>query len=71
MKKSRIYYEISAWAGRKRDGRIITPMAYFKREEQNAFREGYYNAMNEVAQHFNMERLKAEKEEERGTDIQS
>ena len=60
-KLSRIYYEVSRWAARKRDGTIIPPHPYVGRNERSAWKEGYYDAMNEVAQHFNMERIDAER----------
>jgi hypothetical protein len=58
---ARILYEVSAWAGRKRDGLIRPPLAIHRREDCDLWRDGYYAAMNEVAQHFNMERLSAER----------
>lgn len=63
--RSRIFYEVSSWASRRRDSQIISPV-FYTRDEAKAFREGYYSAMNEVSQHFNMERIKAEKEKGEG-----
>jgi len=57
----RIFYEVSAWAGRKRDGLIRPPLPIHSRKDRDLWRDGYYTAMNEVSQHFNMERIAAER----------
>ena len=52
-------YEASRWAAQKRDGRIVTPDLVMSRQGCETWRQGYYFAMNDAAQHFNMERLYA------------
>jgi hypothetical protein len=63
MKLSRIYYEVSSWAGSKRDGLGRAPFT-INDKERWAWADGYKWAMNEVAQHYNMERIKAERQED-------
>ena len=60
--RSKLLLDVSTWAARKRDGRIVTPDLVMSRRDCEIWRQGYYAAMNAAAQHFNMERLAAERE---------
>lgn len=57
--RAKVLLEVATWAGRKRDGAIVVPWT-LSRYQEGPWRDGYYTAMNEVAQHFNMERFTAE-----------
>lgn len=63
-KLSEVYNEVSTWASNKRDGRIQTPDLVMTRKDCDVWRMGYYAAMNDVSQHFNMERISADRREE-------
>ena len=50
---AKTFHEVSAWASKRRDGIIISPLIYTAKEAES-WRRGYYEAMNDVAQHFNI-----------------
>lgn len=60
--RMKVLLEVSRWGSKKRDGIIRVPLTLY-RQEADAWRSGYYEAMNEVSQHFNMEYLEAKKED--------
>ena len=60
--RAAILFEVCDWAARKRDGAITIPWTQ-PRSDDKPWRDGYYAAMNEAAQHFNMERLAATQED--------
>lgn len=59
--KAAVLLDVCNYAARKRDEPIRPPWTQLRKDDE-AWRAGYYTAMNEVAQHFNMERWAAERE---------
>ena len=55
-----VYLEVADWAAKKRDGAMPVPWT-ISRFAEAPWRDGYYTAMNEVAQVFNMKRLAEER----------
>ena len=60
--RAAILFEVCDWAAHKRDGGVRGPDLVMQGRHLDDWRDGYYAAMNEVAQHFNMERLAAERD---------
>ena len=53
-----VLIEVVTWAGQKRDRAARGPDLVMYEHDLAIWRDGYRWAMNEVAQHFNMERFK-------------
>ena len=67
--RSQVLSEVAYWASHKRDGGTRGPDLVMHGRALEDWKAGYYAAMNQVAQHFNMERYEAEQEEARGGPI--
>lgn len=52
------YYEMAKWAAERRDDVSPIPQQYMDARERAAFKDGYSTAMNETAQHCNMNRIR-------------
>ena len=56
--REKVLNEVISWAGSKRDSYVRGPDLVMRGRDLEYWRDGYQWAMNEVAQHFNMERFK-------------